>query len=72
MKWLVDRRAEEIRKSFQALTDECDASSFIMDDEYENFIYLTASSLNDGMRDAIKRALEARPLEGAPSNQQER
>jgi len=72
MKWLVDRRVEEIRKRFQALIDECDASSFIMDDEYEDFIYLTANSLNDGMRDAIKRALEARPLEEAASNQQER
>jgi hypothetical protein len=72
MKWLVDRRVGGIRKRFQALIYECDASSFIMDAEYENFIYLTANSLNDGMRDAIKRALEARPLEGVPSNQQER
>jgi hypothetical protein len=70
MKWLVDRRAGEVKKAIGNLIDECDVKVFIKDHECEDFSYFTATTITDGVKNDVKKVLETRLLEEAPNNQQ--
>jgi hypothetical protein len=72
MKWLVERRAEKVKKVYEPLIDECDVGLFLTEEECESFSYFTAASTSNGVKNYVKKVLDARLSEGAPSSQQER